>query len=150
MIKNAINIIRFLFSVIKIHFKLPKAKKLLETKGKDAAFDKAMEITRNHIDETIDIIHMDLKITGTENIPDEPVVFMGNHQSYIDIYVMLKAIDRRVILIAKKELAKIPIINRLSTYLQVLYMERDNPRKDLLTIREAINIIKSGGYDVLI
>lgn len=150
MFKMIINIIKFLFSAIKIWFKLPKAKKLLETNGKDAAYDKAMEITKQHIDETINIVNMDISITGTHNIPSEPVIFMGNHQSYVDIYVTLKAIDRRVILIAKKEIAKIPIIGKLASYLQVLYMERNNPRKDLLTIREAINIIKSGTYDVLI
>lgn len=150
MFKSIINGIRFIFSAFKISFKLPKVNKTLNNKGKDAAYDEAMKLTKNHIDEAIKIAKINLEITGTENIPNEPVVFMGNHQSYVDIYMFLKAVDRRIILIAKKEINKIPIINKLASYLQVLFLDRENPRKDLIVIRQAINIIKDSSYDVLL
>ncbi|NLC65575.1 MAG: 1-acyl-sn-glycerol-3-phosphate acyltransferase [Clostridium sp.] len=150
MFKSIINGMRFIFSALKISFKLPKVNKTLESEGKDAAYDEAMLITKKHIDEAIKIGKINLDITGTENIPDEPVVFMGNHQSYVDIYMLLKAIDRRVILIAKKEINKIPVISKLASYLQVLFLDRDNPRKDLIVIRKAINILKDKNYDVLV
>src|SRR5512145_222313 len=52
---------------------------------------------------------VDVKIKGTENIPDGPVIFMSNHQSNFDILTMLANIPRQIHWIAKKELFEVPV-----------------------------------------
>ena len=50
-----------------------------------------------------------LEVTGFENAPaDETFVIMSNHQSLYDIPVMFQALRRRVRMVAKAELFKIP------------------------------------------
>ena len=41
--------------------------------------------------------------------PDQPYVFMANHASSLDIWAVFIAVPRRIRLIAKKQLARIPL-----------------------------------------
>jgi len=52
---------------------------------------------------------VELRVDGLEHIgPDETFVVMSNHQSLYDIPVMFQALRRRVRMVAKQELFKIP------------------------------------------
>jgi 1-acyl-sn-glycerol-3-phosphate acyltransferase len=52
-----------------------------------------------------------LKVTGKENIPKEGnFIIIANHQSHLDIVMLLASIPRKIAFIAKKELLKVPIL----------------------------------------
>ena len=47
-------------------------------------------------------------VIGFENIPDEPVLFIGNHRSFFDILLTYSRCPRLTGYVAKKEMEKIP------------------------------------------
>ena len=42
-------------------------------------------------------------------LPEQPYVFMANHASSLDIWAIFRAVPRRIRMIAKKQLARIPL-----------------------------------------
>ena len=92
-----------------------------------------------------------LKITGVEitvireeNVPDEPVLFIGNHRSYFDILITYARCKRLTGYIAKKEMLSIPLLSTWMKRLYCLFLDRSNPKEGLKTILQAIDYIKQG------
>ncbi|MFI3207772.1 MAG: lysophospholipid acyltransferase family protein [Eubacteriales bacterium] len=83
-------------------------------------------------------------VIGEENIPDEAVLFIGNHRSQFDILLTYSRCKRLTGYVAKKELEKFPFLNARMRSLHCLFLDRENPREGLKTIIEAINHIKKG------
>ena len=93
---------------------------------------------------TINIIGMEIEVEGFENIPDKTCVFMGNHQSILDIPVMRYSTQRTLDFVAKKELAKAPLIGYWITHVKSVTIDRDNVREGMKAINQAVNNIKDG------
>ena len=51
-----------------------------------------------------------LTVIGKENIPDEPVLYVGNHRSFYDIVIGYSLVPNLTGFIAKKEMEKIPLL----------------------------------------
>lgn len=65
----------------------------------------------NHV---MDIFGSTVTVYGEENLPDHgPVVFVGNHQGYADIFSYFKAFQKfQFAFVAKKELGEIPLYGK--------------------------------------
>lgn len=150
MIYDFISKIRFGFSLIRLWFSLVFIKFKKEKLGEDRYYWEVLKRAHRHTSDLIKYTKMDLTVEGIENIPDEPVVFMGNHQSYIDIYATMNSLQRKLTVIGKIEIKKIPIVSTLGNEMRVLYLDRSNPREGLKTVIEAIKRIKDEKQDVLI
>ncbi len=86
-----------------------------------------------------------VNISGLENIPkDRGVVFIANHQSYMDIPVMIGYIDKPMGFIAKVELLKVPILSMWIKYLGGVFIVRNNPKESLKAINKGAELIKKG------
>lgn len=83
-------------------------------------------------------------VIGEENIPDEPVLFIGNHRSQFDILLTYSRCKRLTGYVAKKELEKAPLLNSRMRSLHCLFLDRQNPKEGLKTILQAIDHIKNG------
>lgn len=83
-------------------------------------------------------------VNGLENIPEETVLFVGNHRSIFDIVLLISTINRPVGFIGKKELTKTPYLNWLMIIIGSLFLDRTDHRKALKTILEGIELLKSG------
>jgi 1-acyl-sn-glycerol-3-phosphate acyltransferase len=59
-------------------------------------------------------------------VPDQPYVFMANHASSLDIWAVFVAIPRRIRLIAKKQLARIPFFGRVMWAGRFIFIDRKN------------------------
>ncbi|MFC1616895.1 lysophospholipid acyltransferase family protein [Candidatus Margulisiibacteriota bacterium] len=82
-----------------------------------------------------------IKVDGLENIEDLKTNFivMANHQSLMDILVLMQAIPKKFSFIAKKELFKIPVLGWDIAMQGHFYIDRKNPRvavKQLKKIKE--------------
>lgn len=150
MLYDIVSYIRFGFSLIRLWFRLTFLKLQRKKLGEEKYYWKVLKTAQKHTNDLLKITKMNLVIEGLENIPDEPVVYMGNHQSYIDIYAIMNTLNRKLTVIGKMELLKIPIIRTLGHEIRVLYLDRSNPREGLKTIIEAINRINNENQDVLI
>ncbi len=83
-------------------------------------------------------------VIGEENIPDEPVLFIGNHRSFFDILLTYSRCRRLTGYVAKKEMEHIPLLSTWMRYLYCLFLDRENPKEGLKTILQAIDYIKKG------
>ena len=83
-------------------------------------------------------------VIGFENIPDEPVLFIGNHRSFFDILLTYSRCPRLTGYVAKKEMEKIPLLSTWMRFVYCLFLDRKNPKEGLKTILQAIDYVKQG------
>ena len=82
---------------------------------------------------------------GIENlIPENPCIFMCNHQSNFDIFVLFSALPAQFRWIAKAELFKIPIFGRAMRGAGYISIERKDRRKAIQSLKQAAERIRSG------
>lgn len=88
-------------------------------------------------------IYYRAEIKGLENIPKEgPVIFCGNHRSYLDPPLMVVTAKRDMRFLAKEELAKNPFLNFLGWAFNAILVKRDE--KDVAAIKESLKALKNG------
>lgn len=85
-----------------------------------------------------------ITVIGEENIPDEAVLFIGNHRSYFDILLTYSRCKRLTGYVAKKEMLRYPLLRTWMKRLYCLFLDRDNPKEGLKTILQAIDYVKHG------
>lgn len=86
-------------------------------------------------------------VSGQENIPGpgEPaVLYVGNHRSDYDVLVAYSRFKCPTGFIAKKSLRSIPVMGCWMELIDSLFLDRENAREGLKTIKEAIGNIKAG------
>lgn len=90
-------------------------------------------------------LNVKLNVTGLENIPDGPVVFVSNHQSYADIPIYFAAITTKQYgFVAKDELSKLPFYGSWIRNIRSVFIERGDARASLRAIEEGIGLLKEG------
>ncbi len=77
-------------------------------------------------------------------VPDTPYVFMANHASSLDIWAVFVAIPRRIRLIAKKQLARIPLFGWVMWAGRFILIDRQNGVAARRSIDEAGRRIHDG------
>lgn len=95
----------------------------------------------------VEVILKDEKIF--EQIKNEPVVIVSNHQSNLDIPLVLGYLEKPVGFVAKKEMETWPIIGIWMKNIQCVFLDRKDPRKGIESMREAAGKIKNG-YSIVI
>lgn len=83
-------------------------------------------------------------VIGEENIPREPVLYIGNHRSYFDILITYSRCRSLTGYIAKKEMLKFPLLRDWMKALYCLFLDRSTPKEGLKTILTAIEYVKKG------
>lgn len=86
----------------------------------------------------------EVTVIGEENIPDEPVLFIGNHRSFFDILLTYSRCKRLTGYVAKKEIEKVPLLSTWMRFLYCLFLDRKDLRAGLKTILQAIEYVKQG------
>jgi len=87
-----------------------------------------------------------IKVTvkGLENIPDEPVLYVANHQSLFDILVAYTQMPQATGFISKKEVDRIPLLRDWMRFIGCLFLDRKDPRSGLQMIIDAIGRVQAG------
>src|ERR671910_1551582 len=86
-----------------------------------------------------------VKVTGLDLLdPKQPYVFVSNHRSYLDTAAMFVYTGRRIGLLAKKELLKVPILGVGMGFVNVMAIDRSNRERALQTTEAATARIRSG------
>lgn len=83
-------------------------------------------------------------VIGEENLPDEPVLFVGNHRSYFDILLTYSRCRRLTGYIAKKEMLRYPLLRNWMKRVYCLFLDRSTPKEGMKTILTAISYVKNG------
>ncbi len=87
---------------------------------------------------------VDVTVIGLDNVPDEAVLFVGNHRSYFDILLTCVRCRRPTGYVAKKEMLRYPLLRDWMKAIYCTFLDRDNIKEGLKTILEAIEYVKSG------
>lgn len=87
---------------------------------------------------------VEVTVIGEENIPDEAVLYVGNHRSFFDILLTYSRCKRLTGFVAKKEMLKAPILRIWMDRVYCLFLDRENLKEGLKTILQAIEYVKSG------
>jgi 1-acyl-sn-glycerol-3-phosphate acyltransferase len=91
------------------------------------------------------LIGVKVRVLGSENLdPAQPYVFISNHRSYLDTAALFAFTGRRMGLLAKKELLKVPILGVGMGYVNIMAIDRSNRDRALKTTGEATARIRSG------
>jgi 1-acyl-sn-glycerol-3-phosphate acyltransferase len=86
-----------------------------------------------------------VRLKGLELLdPKQTYVFVSNHRSYLDTAAMFVYTGRRIGLLAKKELLKVPVLGVGMGFVNVMAIDRSNRESAIRTTEAAAQRIKSG------
>jgi 1-acyl-sn-glycerol-3-phosphate acyltransferase len=86
-----------------------------------------------------------IKVTGTEDLdPDQQYVFVSNHRSYLDTAALFCYTGRRVGIVAKKELLKVPVLGQGMSFVNVIAIDRSNPEQSRRSMERAKDVMRQG------
>ncbi len=86
-----------------------------------------------------------VRVTGRENLkPDQTYVLISNHRSYLDTATFFAYTGRRLGLLAKKELLKVPILGYGMGFVNIMAIDRSNSERARQTVAAATARIRSG------
>ena len=151
MIRSIVFYLGTIFSLLISILVGPIRIKYLSSKGKEEEKAKYIDrITHKWASFIMKASGANITINGLDNLPkDETVLFVANHQSYLDIPLLMSVIDIPKGFIAKKELETWPIVSYWMKKIRCIFMDRDNMRKSAESIVEGIKTLKSG-YSMVI
>lgn len=86
-----------------------------------------------------------VEVSGLEHLPDgESFVFISNHRSYLDTATLFFYAGRKMGLVAKKELLKVPVLGQGMHYVNIFAIDRSNPERARKSMEKARKVMESG------
>ena len=144
MIRTIIWYFKFSFLLLISYPFILKARRLLKN-GKEKEFKEyCFNLSSNWAKNRIKDSRSTVNVYGVENIPDENVVFISNHQGDFDIAIFMALIPKQKGFVAKMELKKVPMLRTWMEFIGCIFMDRKDLRQSLNSINEAINLVKNG------
>ena len=88
------------------------------------------------------IFNIKLVVKGKHNLQNRNYVFVSNHASLIDIPLLLIAVNRFTVFIAKSELSKIPIFKSILDRAGFIFVDRKNNDSAVKSMNNLMEDIK--------
>jgi 1-acyl-sn-glycerol-3-phosphate acyltransferase len=85
-----------------------------------------------------------VRVEGLENIPRGVCVFASNHASNLDPVALVPNIPRRVALLAKKEVFRIPILSKALRQAKLIPVDRADKEAAAESVEIAVKYMKEG------
>lgn len=85
-----------------------------------------------------------VQLHGKENLPTEPCLYIANHQSQLDIPLIMANINEVAGAIAKKEIERWPIVSSWMKEFDCVFIDRENTREGLKSILQGVENLKKG------
>jgi putative phosphoserine phosphatase/1-acylglycerol-3-phosphate O-acyltransferase len=93
---------------------------------------------------------IDVEVQGDHHLREHrPSVFLFNHQSVADGYVLLSLLRRGITGIAKQDVARMPLLGQILRALDFAFIDRSNTRSAMEAMKPAIDRLR-GGLSVVI
>ncbi len=128
-------------------FRLEKQGKLSD---RDAIVQKYVPGWATYVIDLVGSKKTVVNVKGIENIPNEGnVVFVANHQGYLDIPLIISSSGRVMGFIAKYEILRIPLLSGWMKLMQCVFLKRKSPHQSVEAMNKAVDTIKKG-YSLVI
>lgn len=86
-----------------------------------------------------------VKVSDKGNLEkDKSYIFVANHRSYVDTTALFAYAGKRIGLIAKKEVLKVPVLGRGMQFIKFLAIDRSNAQRAVETMDKVRETVKSG------
>lgn len=85
-----------------------------------------------------------VRVEGVENIPSGVCIFAANHISNVDPLAFVPAIPRRVSLLAKKEVFRIPILATAMRLVKIIPVDRADKEAAAASVDLAVQYLREG------
>ena len=93
----------------------------------------------------LDSCGADVKVYGMEHLEEgKGYIFIANHRSYLDTATMFAHSGRRIGLVAKRELLKVPIFGQGMNFVNIIAIDRSNPTKARKSMEKARKVVEKG------
>ncbi len=92
----------------------------------------------------VDCANVTVIATGQENLPEENVLFVSNHQGNFDVPVHMYYLEKPKGFVAKKSLEKLKPLNLYFPLMNSVFIDRNNLKDAAKIMVEALNILKNG------
>jgi len=110
-----------------------------------AAENSLHKVARTWARVLLAVTNVQVRVVGKEHIAGEtPYIFMSNHQSDFDIFIVLAHLPGQFRWIAKKELFRIPIFGRAMKNAGYIEIDRQHRQRALQNLAEASRKIREG------
>ena len=147
IVRNIPGFTKLVWSILKLNKYIP----LIEgAKARGDFHEERVQIaaaSQDWINRVMEIYDTKFEITGQENIPEGPCVFIANHQAYCDVPAVLKAFEGKAVgFIAKAEFKPVPFLSSWILRTRGLFIPTNgaDPRESLKIINQGIEYIKEG------
>lgn len=91
------------------------------------------------------VMGVKLEVQGLQHFEkDKNYIIISNHTSYLDIPILLSAMPRNIYFIAKKELMRVPLFGWMMWLLGMIFIDRKNAKRSLISMKKAALKLKSG------
>ena len=141
-----LNYIKFaLFQIVGFLLSIPELIKLKYNERKYSSIEK-FRFVKSHAKKSLDLVKIKIKIIGKEKVPKEDVLFVLNHASMLDSYILASSIVKPVgVVIADVPTWRhIPIVSHWLNLMKCVYINRENNREGIKSIIQASENIKMG------
>ncbi|MEP6946565.1 MAG: lysophospholipid acyltransferase family protein [Acidobacteriota bacterium] len=84
-------------------------------------------------------------VHGKENLePGRNYVFVSNHRSYLDTATLFFFAGRKMGLVAKRELLKVPVLGQGMNFVNIIAIDRSNPERAMRSMEKAREVMADG------
>ena len=84
-------------------------------------------------------------VKGQENLdPNRTYVFASNHRSYLDTATLFFYAGRKMGLVAKKELLKVPVLGQGMGFVNIIAIDRSDPERAVASMKKAREVMDQG------
>ena len=140
------NYIKFaIFQILGFLLSIPELIKLKINDKKYNSMEK-FRFIKSHAKRSLDLVKIKINVIGKEKVPKEEVLFVLNHSSMLDSYILVSSIVKPVgVIIADVPTWRhIPIVSHWLNMMKCVYIDRENNREGMKSIIQASENIKMG------
>jgi len=93
----------------------------------------------------VELLDVQLDVSGAESVPSGAVIYMSNHQSHLDIPILYATLPSPTIrMLAKAELFRIPLWGRGLRAAEFIEVDRGNHANAVRSIDHAARLVRDG------
>jgi HAD superfamily hydrolase (TIGR01490 family) len=96
-------------------------------------------------DVALGLAGIDLRVSGREHLwSHRPAVFIFNHQSWLDGFIIMKLLRQDVTAVAKKEVSRQPVFGQVGWLMNMAYVDRADPVQARKALEPVVERIREG------
>lgn len=129
---------------LKILFAYPKIRRYAKHKDK-YPIEERYAYARKLVKIAFHALDVKFDFYDIEKLPkDEPLMFVCNHQCFMDALTMIYFSEKPIVFVTKKEARKYPFAGKVIYFLDGIFMDRENIRDAVRMVRLCSNYLNDG------